>query len=133
MTTPTGHSGHSDYQNNSSSSSQSLPATFCSPSSSCREDNDNASSFAQQDRSILPPTPPTPLPTSTSHKNRCFFCRKKQHMLLDCLCHQQFCVSHRTPESHSCPSLSDFSVKDRNVLSQRLPGLVENHGMQDRI
>jgi hypothetical protein len=54
-------------------------------------------------------------------------------MLLDCLCHQQFCVSHRTPESHSCPSLSDFSVKDRNVLSQRLPGLVENHGMQDRM
>ena len=33
---------------------------------------------------------------------RCFFCKKKQIILVDCSCKRSFCLTHRMAEDHSC-------------------------------
>lgn len=34
--------------------------------------------------------------------SRCFLCKKKQILLLDCHCKRMFCLTHRMPEDHYC-------------------------------
>jgi predicted nucleic acid binding AN1-type Zn finger protein len=40
--------------------------------------------------------------------NRCAFCKKKSHILIECKCDSKFCISHLSPELHECVSMEKF-------------------------
>lgn len=45
-------------------------------------------------------------------KKKCFKCHKKQVITITCKCSHEFCLSHRTPESHSCEVLDECWIKE---------------------
>jgi acetone carboxylase gamma subunit len=49
---------------------------------------------------------------------RCFVCKKKSHVLVDCCCGQQFCVNHRY---HECAVVRQ---KELENLKKNLPVVV---------
>ena len=49
---------------------------------------------------------------------RCFVCKKKSHVLVDCSCGQQFCVNHRY---HECAIVRQ---KELENLKKNLPVVV---------
>lgn len=46
--------------------------------------------------------------SNSSSLSRCFFCKKKCLVLVDCHCKRMFCITHRMPEDHSC----NFNYKE---------------------
>ena len=52
-------------------------------------------------------------------KKRCGHCRKPVLILIECsLCHHQFCIQDRAPESHVCEKMDVY--KERPVLVERV-------------
>lgn len=47
---------------------------------------------------------------------RCFFCKKKQLILVDCYCKRMFCLKDRMPEDHKC----EFNYKECGMSTIRL-------------
>jgi predicted nucleic acid binding AN1-type Zn finger protein len=48
--------------------------------------------------------------------SRCFFCKKKQLILVDCYCKRMFCLKDRMPEDHKC----EFNYKECGMNTIRL-------------
>ena len=57
-------------------------------------------------------------PAGTPGVQRCFSCKKKSHVLVDCSCGQQFCVNHRY---HECAIVRQ---KELENLKKNLPVVV---------
>lgn len=53
---------------------------------------------------------------------RCFFCKKKQMILVDCSCKYSFCLSHRMPEDHSCSF--DYLTKSKDDITKLNPKIL---------
>lgn len=52
-------------------------------------------------------------------KQKCGHCRKNTFILIECpLCHQQYCIYDRTPESHACKNMDVY--KDRPTLIEKI-------------
>lgn len=50
---------------------------------------------------------------------RCFFCKKKTHILTQCKCTHNYCIEHRHPESHQCSF--DHKKFQRDLLEKENP------------
>lgn len=50
---------------------------------------------------------------------RCFFCKKKQMILVDCSCKRSFCLLHRMAEDHSCSF--DYLKKGKDDIMKSNP------------
>lgn len=52
-------------------------------------------------------------------KKRCDHCRKPALILIECsLCHHQFCIHDRTPESHVCEKMDVY--KERPPMIEKI-------------
>ena len=56
---------------------------------------------------------------STEKSTRCFFCKKKFVLLLNCHCNHNYCIKHRMPEDHNCSY--NFKTEGRKQLSNANP------------
>ena len=41
-------------------------------------------------------------------KNRCDFCKKRNHLLFECKCNKKFGTCHLQPEMHNCECIEKF-------------------------
>lgn len=48
---------------------------------------------------------------STQFSTRCFLCKKKSLIILNCLCKHKFCLNCRFPEDHKC----SFNFKEKGI------------------
>ena len=58
-----------------------------------------------------------------SKRKRCFCCKKKTSfgMGLECkYCNNMFCVSHISPDFHTCPHVDDYLKDQKKHLTDRL-------------
>ena len=53
---------------------------------------------------------------------RCFFCKKKEIILVNCYCNYSYCLKHRMPEDHICTV--DYIKKGRDDIAQLNPKVV---------
>ena len=42
---------------------------------------------------------------------KCYHCKKKSHILMECSCTQKFCLKCRHPEDHIC----SFNFKEKGI------------------
>lgn len=54
--------------------------------------------------------------------SRCFFCKKKQLILIDCRCNYKFCIIHKNPEDHTCSF--DYKEDAKKMLIKNNPKVV---------
>lgn len=55
---------------------------------------------------------------------RCFFCKKKQLILLDCRCNYKFCITHKSPEDHNCSF--DYKELGKKMLIKNNPKVINS-------
>lgn len=48
---------------------------------------------------------------SNQSSTRCSRCKKKSHILTECLCSHKFCLKCRHPEDHTC----SFNFKEKGI------------------
>jgi len=53
---------------------------------------------------------------------RCFFCKKKEIILVNCYCNFSYCLKHRMPEDHMCDF--DYIKKGKDDITQLNPKIV---------
>lgn len=53
---------------------------------------------------------------------RCSYCNKKKLILMDCVCGQKLCLTHRYTEFHYC---EDMKKKDDTEKSKLLEGKIQ--------
>jgi predicted nucleic acid binding AN1-type Zn finger protein len=56
--------------------------------------------------------------------SRCFLCKKKEIILVDCYCKNSYCLKHRMPEDHMCNF--DYIKKGKDDLTQLNPKIVSD-------
>ena len=56
--------------------------------------------------------------------SRCFLCKKKEIILVDCYCKNSYCLKHRMPEDHMCNF--DYIKKGKDDLKQLNPKIVSD-------
>ena len=42
----------------------------------------------------------------------CFFCKKRNIILLTCKCNEKFCIKHNAPEDHECTFVNELYKLD---------------------
>jgi hypothetical protein len=49
--------------------------------------------------------------------DRCEFCKKKSHILIDCKCGQKVCLKCKVPEDHQCTFDFHLSAKFKLAIN----------------
>jgi predicted nucleic acid binding AN1-type Zn finger protein len=52
---------------------------------------------------------------------KCVLCSKKSSLIGCChLCKNNYCNKHRLPEDHTCNSLAEYTIRQRELLTKSL-------------
>ena len=51
---------------------------------------------------------------------KCFHCKKRSFILIDCKCEQSFCVKHQLPEKHKCSYVYEKHLIETIPLAKKI-------------